>query len=95
MNLFKMGRKLALKQIESSSKKAFEQGRLVFKDDSVEYTEHSGDKTIGTMTDIACIIHTNVSNNLITNTGDVRASLDGMEISIADVEKILEKIKGR
>jgi hypothetical protein len=93
--MIKLGHMVALRNANNSIRKAHKEGRLVFKDVGVEYTDNQGNVTKGDMVKVAEKIYQNISDYLVRSTGDYRASLEALGVMPKDIEKILVEIKGK
>ena len=86
--------KMALRNAESSLKKAFKEGRIIFKDNGiVDYTFSNGEHYVEPISQIAERVYESISNHLVNQTGDNRASLEAIGVVPKDIENIIEKLK--
>ena len=95
MDFLGLGKKMFLRRAKSAITKAFEEDRIVFFDDKVEYTDKEGNKTVLGINGMSAHLLTTMSDFLVAKTGNEMATPVLLDVGIKDIREILEQLRGK
>ena len=92
----KFARGQFMKQAEKTISKAHKEGRIAFReDDKVEYTSKGGEKSVGSLDDIAQRLLDVMASYLMDKAGDLRANPASIGVTVEDIKGILVEIRDK
>lgn len=95
MDFLGLGKKVFLRQAKSIITKAFDEGRIAFNEDKVEYTNKQGEKFVLGLDGMSAHLLGVMADFLTKKTGNEMATPSFVGVEPDDIKKILVKLKDK